>query len=161
MPLPIFPTEIGAPGDGDLIAIYGGGSTEVIGGIIQYAQVIEINPHPAIGAFTPTIRKGDPLLSNGVTIWLQGSLLVDIRGEPTVTDYADMLSRWDTVKAKMLLTDYELFLYYRTASPATYRKFKSVNSYLIRPTWNNPVCLSWLLAAVTTDKTLYTTAPGV
>jgi len=160
MPLPIFPTEDGAPGDGGLIAIHGGGSTEVIGGLVQVANVIEIYPQAGVGPFTPTLRKGDPVIGDGITIWLQGSLLLDIRGEPTVTDYADMLSRWDTVRAKMLLPNYELFLYYRTASPATYRKFKSVNTYLLRAFWSNPTTLSYTLAAITSDKTLYTTAPG-
>ena len=160
MPLPIFPIEEGAPGDGNLIAIYGSGTTEVFGGVIQVAQVIEIYPQAGVGPFTPTLKKGDPLLGSGLTVWLQGSLLLDIRGVPTVDDYATMLSRWDTIRAKALLTNYELFLYYRTASPATYRKLKSVNTYLVRAFWNNPTCLSYTLAAVTTDATLYTTAPG-
>ena len=160
MPLPIFPTEDGAPGDGDLLAIHGGGSTEVIGGIVQFAQVVETYPQIGVGTFTPTLRKGEALHSNGVTIWLQGSLLLSTLGEPTVTDYADMLSRCDTVRAKMLLASYELFLYYRTASPATYRKYKSVSTYFLRSFWNNPACLSYTLAAVSTDKTLYTTEPG-
>jgi hypothetical protein len=160
MPLPIFPTEEGVPGDGNLIAIYGGGSTEVFGGIVQFVQAVEMYLIPGVMSFQPRLQKGQPLHSDGVTIWLQGSLLLDVRGQPTVSDYADMLSRWDTLRAKMLLADYELFLYYRTASPATYRKFKTVNTYMLKAYWDNPVCLSYLLVAITTDKTLYTTAPG-
>ena len=109
---------------------------------------------------TPELHKGRALHPDGVTIWLQGSLHLDIRGQPTVTDYADMLSRWDAVRAKLLLTDYELFVYYRTASPATYRKYKTCNTHFLRAQWNNPVGLSYLFAAVTTDRTLYATAPG-
>jgi hypothetical protein len=160
MPLPLFPAEDGAPGDGNLIAIHGNSSTEVIGGLVQFAQAVEISPLMGVIPWAPTIRNGYPLHGDGVTIWVQGSLLLDIRGQPTVTDYADMLSRWDTVRAKLLLTNYELFLYYRTASPTTYRKYKSCNTFLLRSVWNNPSCLSYTFAAVTTDKTVYTTAPG-
>ncbi len=161
MPLPIFPTEEGAPGDGHLVAIHHTGSTEVIGGLIQAALAVEY--YVASGAnvaITSNHRFGDPLSTDGLTIWLKGSLLLNVRGEPTVTDYADILSRWDTVRAKMLGINYELFLYYRTASPATYRKYKSMNPVVVRSHWDNPVTLTYILAAVTTDKTLYTTAPG-
>ena len=160
MPLPIFPTEEGVPGDGNLIAVYGGGSTEVIGGIVQFLQAVEM--HPLVGVLTlvPTLQKGQPVTNDGVTVWLQGSLLLDVRGQPTVEDYADMLDRWDAVRAKLLLADYELFMYYRTASPATYRKLKTVNTYMLKAYWDNPVCLSYLLLAVTSDTTLYDTEPG-
>jgi hypothetical protein len=160
MPLPIFPTEEGVPGDGNLIAIHGSGSTEVFGGIVQFVQAVEMYPVAGGLGFQPYLQKGQPVHGNGVTIWLQGSLLLDVRGQPTTEDYADMLSRWDTLRAKMQLTNYELFLYYRTASPATYRKYKTVNTYMMKAYWDNPVCLSYLLVAVTTDKTLHDTAPG-
>jgi hypothetical protein len=161
MPLPIFPYEEGAPGDGSLIAIHGGGSTEVLGGLIHLAQAVEA--YVVAGANIPTAggrSEGDPLGTDGVTLWIKGSLYLNIRGEPTVSDYADMLARWTTVRDKMRLANYELFLYYRTASPATYRKYKSVNSVLLRGYWSNPVCLCYTLGAFTTDKTLYTTGPG-
>jgi hypothetical protein len=160
MPLPIFPTESGVPGDGSLVAIHGGGSTEVLGGLILFAQALEMRP--TIGVLAPAgpIHKGSPLLLDGVTIWIEGALLLDTRGEPTVTDYADMLSRWTTVRDNLLLTDYELFTYYHPSSPTTYRKYKTVNTYFLRSWWNNPVCMHFLLGGVTTDKTLYTTAPG-
>jgi hypothetical protein len=160
MPLPIFPTEEGVPGDGNLLAIHGGGSTEVIGGIVQFLQVVEMYPLVGVMSFQPQLVKGQPVHGDGITIWLQGSLLLDVRGQPTTDDYDDMLDRWDTIRAKALLADYELFLFYRTASPATYRKLKTVNTYMLKAYWDNPVCLSYLLLAVTTDKTLYTTAPG-
>jgi hypothetical protein len=160
MPLPIFPTEEGVPGDGNLIAVYGGGSTEVFGGIVQFVQAVEMHPLAGVFAFQPSLLKGQPVTNDGVTVWLQGSLLLDVRGQPTTEDYEDMLDRWDTVRAKLLLTDYELFLYYRTASPATYRKLKTVNTYMLKSYWDNPVCLSYTLLAMTTDTTLYTTAPG-
>jgi hypothetical protein len=163
MPLPIFPIEAGSPGDGSLIAIHGGGpaSTEVLGGVIHLAQAVEA--YPVTGANIPVTggrQDGEPLGTDGVTIWIKGSLSVDLCGEPAVTDYADMLARWTTVRDKLRLANYELFLYYRTDAPATYRKYKTVNTVLLRCYWNNPVCLSYTLAAFTTDKTLYTTAPG-
>jgi hypothetical protein len=153
--------EDGSPGDGNLIAIHGGGSTEVLGGLIHLAQAAET--YVVSGANLPATGgryDGDPLGTDGVTLWIKGSLYLNIRGEPTVTDYADMLSRWTTIRDKLRLTDYELFLYYRTDAPATYRKYKAVNTVLLRCYWSNPVCLCFTLAAFTTDKTLYTTGPG-
>jgi hypothetical protein len=163
MPLPIFPTESGAPGDGNLIAVHGGlpAATEVLGGLIQMAQVIESVPSPGISIPVSHGFEGEALTTNGVTIWIRGSLNLTIHGEPTVSDYADILARWGTVRAKLLQTGYELFLYYRTAAPATFRKYKLVNTTLLRSYWNNPVTLSYTLAAVTNDKTLYSTAPGL
>ncbi len=162
MPLPMFPVEEGVPGDGNLVAIYGGGppSVEVIGGVIHHAEVVQTHPHASATVPTPQGRFGEPLGGNALTIWLSGSLNVKYFGDATVTDYVDMLTRWDTVKAKMLLADYELFVYYRTAAPATYRKFKLVNPVILRSQWHNPFSLSYTLAAITTDKTLYSTAPG-
>ena len=163
MTLPIFPAEEGTPGDGNLIAVHGGmpPTTEVFGGLIQLAQAVELYPQPGVGFPVPNGTVGEPLIADGVTIWLQGSLLLDVRGEPTVTDYADMLNRWDAVRNKLLLSGYELFLYYHPSAPATYRKYKDLNTYLIRGYWSNPTCFSYLVAAVTTDKTLYTTGPGL
>lgn len=160
MPLPMFPTESGAPGDGDLLAIHGGGSTEVIGGLILFAQAVEIYTTGGIGLVLDMGQKGAPLLENGCTVWIEGSLNLDVRGDPTVSDYADMLSRWTTVRNKLLLANYELFLYYHPSSPTTYRKLKTVNTYLLRSFWNNPMSLHYVFAAVTADKTLYTTGPG-
>src|SRR4051794_8128873 len=160
MPLPIFPTVNGAPGDGDLIAVYGGGSTEVIGGLVHHAQAVEAYAVPGLATVTVGTAVGQPLVAAGVTLWLKGSLLLDPDGTPTTTDFADILTRWATVQAKLLLANYELFLYYRTASPATYRKYKTVNTVFLHSFWNNPTSLSYLLAATTGDRTLYTTAPG-
>jgi hypothetical protein len=162
MALPLFPTEAGVPGDGNLVAIYGGSpaSVEVIGGIIRQAQVVEAHPQAGATVPPPQGHFGEPLTGDGVTIWLSGSLHLDVHLAPTVSDYADLLARWATVRAKMLLASYELFLYYRTAAPATYRKYKEVKPLLVRSTWSDPVSLSYVLAAVSSDKTLYTTAPG-
>jgi hypothetical protein len=156
----MFPNDVGAPGDGNLVAVHSGGSTEVFGGLIHLAQVVETYPKAGVTIPTPSGRKLEPLTGDGVTVWIEGSLSVDIRGEPTVSDFLSVLERWAAVRDKLRTTDYELFLYYRTASPATYQKFKTVNTAILRSYWSNPVCLSFLLAAFTTDKTLYTTGPG-
>jgi hypothetical protein len=163
MPLPIFPAEAGTPGDGSLIAIHGGSpaSTEVVGGLIQLAQAVEMYPQLGTVFPSPDPRSPEPLLGDGVTLWIQGSLLLNVQGEPAVTDYADMLSRWTTIRDKLLLSNYELFLYYHPASPTTYRKYKTVNTYLVRSFWNNPAGMSYIFAAVSTDRTLYTTGPGL
>ena len=163
MPLPIFPTEEGVPGDGSLMAIHGGSpaTTEVIGGLILFAQAVEIYVQPMVGFNVRNGRKGEPLLDDGLTIWVEGSLLMNVRGEPTTSDYADMVARWDTIRAKLLLANYEFFAYYHPSAPATYRKFKNVNTYLLRSYWNNPTALHYLFAAVSTDRTLYATAPGL
>jgi len=163
MPLPIFPNEAGVPGDGHLLAIHGGSpaTTEVLGGLIHYARVIEIYPQGGVGLTTPTGKKGDPLIDAGSTIWIEGSLLLDERGEPTVADFSDMLDRWNTLREKFLLSNFELFLYYHPASPTAYRKLKSVNTYHLQSYWNNPSCVQYRVALVTTDRTLYTTGPGL
>ena len=158
-PLAIFPTESGVPGDGSLLAVHGGGSTEVVGGLIHYAQVIEAYPLTGVTLGTTMARRGEPLLADGVTIWVEGSLLLNERGEPTTSDFTDILSRWTTLRNKLLLANYELFVYYAT-SPATYRKYKSVNTVFLHCAWSNPVTLTFLLGAATSDTTLYTTAPG-
>ncbi len=163
MPLPIFPTEEGAPGDGNLIALYGGSPTptvEVLGGIIQVCQVVETTPPSGSSFIMPEARLPEQLVANGVTIWIKGSLHLNIRGEPTVSDYNDMLTRWKTVRDKMKLPNFDVFVYYRTASPATYRKYKTVSAAIIRAFWNNPVGISYVFAGVTSDKTLYETEPG-
>jgi hypothetical protein len=162
MPLPIFPTEAGVPGDGSLIAVYGGSpaSTEVIGGLIHHAHVLESHPYTGVTLAGSTGKRGEPIQYNGVTVWLQGSLLLNTRGDPTVSDYADILTRWTTIRDKFLLANFELFVYYHPDAPATYRKYKSLNTAFIHSYWANPVTLTYLIGAATTDKTLYTTAPG-
>src|ERR1051326_4923608 len=72
MPLPIYPTEQGAPGDGSLIALYGGGTTEVVGGVVTLAQPVEA--YSPLGAIVPSPQGliGEPLSLTGVTIWLRG-----------------------------------------------------------------------------------------
>src|SRR5437867_763168 len=131
MALPIFPIESGAPGDGSLIAIHGGvptATTEVVGGVIQIAQAVESYPVPGITIPVSHGFEREPLSSTGVTIWIRGSLLLNIQGESTSSDYADMLARWTVIRNKLQLANYELFLYYHPAAPATYRKYKTVNT---------------------------------
>ncbi|MCS6976045.1 MAG: hypothetical protein NZM31_03415 [Gemmatales bacterium] len=162
MSLPVFPAEQGVPGDGSLIAVYGGSpaGVEVFGGLIHFAQVVQIHPHGGIGLMTRTGRRGEPLLDNGATIWIEGTLGVDLRGEPVSSDFAEVLQRWDVLRGRLLAPDLELFVYYHPDPPATFRKFKDVNAYLIHSGWDDPCGLRYLVAFVTLDRTLYSTAPG-
>lgn len=163
MPLPSFPTQAGAPGDGNLVAIHGGmpPTTEVIGGQIERLSVIETYPEPNSIWAAPTPRFGVPLTPDGVTLWLTAALLVGLHGQILDPDWAVMLARFNTVRAKMRLASYELFVYYHPAPPTTYRKFKSVNPVYLRSYWSDPTTLRFTLGAITTDKTLYSTAPGL
>ena len=104
-------------------------------------------------------RRGEPLTNNGVTIWLQGSVLSDLRGVPTAADYAAAIARWDTIRAKLITANYELFLYYKPAT-GLYRKYRSVNTVLLFADWGNPLGLGYLLGATTTDKVLYNGVGG-
>lgn len=162
MPLPVFPAEADVPGDGRLVAVYGGSpaAVEVFGGLIHFAEVVQIHPYGGIGLMTRTGRRGEPLLENGATIWIGGSLGVDVRGVPAVSDFADVLARWDQLRAHLLLPDLELFVYYHPDPPVTYRKLKHVHAYLIQSAWNDPCGVRYVIAFVTPDRMLYTTAPG-
>jgi hypothetical protein len=162
MSLPIFPAEQGVPGDGRLIAVYGGNPAEieVFGGLIHYAQVVQIHPQGGIGLLTRTGRRGEPLLDGGATLWIEGTLGVDLRGEPLGSDFGEVLQRWDALRARLLSPNLELFVYYHPDPPATYRKLKEVNAYLIQCAWDDPCGIRYLAAFVTLDRTLYTTPPG-
>lgn len=162
MSLPIFPAEQGVPGDGRLIAVYGGNPAEieVFGGLIHYAQVVQTHPHGGIGLWTRTGRRGEPLLDGGATIWIEGTLGVDLRGEPDAPDFGEVLQRWDALRTRWLAQNLEFFVYYHPDPPATYRKLKEVNAYLIHCGWDDPCGIRYLAAFVTLDRTLYTTPPG-
>jgi len=163
VPLPIFPVETGTPGDGQLVAVYGGtpAALEVFGGLIHVAVAIETYPQP--GATVPVYggHLAEPRTSDGLTLWIRGSLLLDAHGQPTTADYADVLSKWQSLSARLRSMDYELFVYYHPDPPVTYRKYRGLRTVELRCQWNNPVTLSYTLAAVSSDRTLYTTAPGV
>ena len=107
--MPVQPfSAADALGAGNLLAVYGGSppAVEVFGGVIQHAEVVETTGATLPATAATGVRRGDPLILDGVTVWLQGALLADARGVPTAADYAAALARWDAVRAKLLSADY-------------------------------------------------------
>lgn len=156
-----LPVEAGRPGDGSLLAVHGGAppTTEVLGGLVGELRVIEGYGRAGVEVAATRGRFGDALLADGVTIWLRGRLLLP--AAPTPADYATLLARWTAVRAKLRLSSFELFTYYHPAAPAGYRKYKAVNCQFIQATWTDPTGLPYVIAAVTSDATLYETGPGL
>jgi hypothetical protein len=149
------------PGSGGLIAVYGGSpaGTVTLDGAIQHAEVVET--FGTLPAAPPgTARRGDPLIDDGVTIWLQGVFPAAPTGVPTDAARSAILATWDTLRAKLLSSGYELFLHYQPSVPL-YRKHRLMGTVVLRAHWADPLGLVYVLGATTTDRTLYTNAPGL
>jgi hypothetical protein len=159
--MPIILANESSPGSGGIVAVYGGSpaGTLVVGGAVQQLEVVET--FGTLPATPPgTARRGDPLVGDGVTLWLHGVFPAAATGVPTTATRAAVLATWDTLRAKLLGSGYELFLHYQPATPL-YRKHRVVNTVVLRAHWADPLGLVYLLGAVTTDRTLYATAPGL
>jgi hypothetical protein len=149
------------PGAGQLIAIYGGSpaATIILDGALLHAQVVETFGN--LPATPPgTARQGDPLIADGVTIWLHGAFPAQPSGVPTADTRANILATWDAIRNQLLTPDYELFLHYDPGAAPLYRKYQQLNTAVLRAHWADPLGLVYLLGAVTTNRTLYTSAAG-
>jgi hypothetical protein len=159
--MPIILANESSPGSGGIVAVYGGTPAETLtfGGAIQHAEVIET--FGTLPATPPgTARRGEPLVADGVTIWLHGVFPAAPTGVPTTATRDTILQTWDALRTKLLSTGYELFLHYQPAMPL-YRKHRVVNTVVLRAHWADPLGLVYLLGATTTNRTLYTSAPGL
>lgn len=147
---------------GSLMAIHGGSpaATLSLSGIILRAEAVETFGD---GSIVPTgqARFGDPLIADGVTLWLEGFFPTDAGGGPVTEDRSAILEAWDTFRAKLLITDYDLYLHYQPGDEPLYRKYQSLNTVLIRAKWADPLGLPYQFAAITTDHTLSTAAVEV
>ena len=155
----LFPSTVLA---GERVAIHGGSpaGTLTFSGTMLRAEVIETLGDASIVP-TGQARFGDPLIADGITIWLEGFFPSDTGGGPVTEDRATTLANWDTLHAKLLTANYDLYLHYQPGDDALYRKYQSVNTVLIRAKWADPLGLPWQLAAITTNHTLSAEAVGV
>jgi hypothetical protein len=157
--MPSLWNTISMPISGDRLAIHGGSpaATMTLGGTIHRAEVIETFGD---GSIVPTGKAqfGEPLISDGVTVWLEGFFPTSSDGLPTVEDRATILSNWDTLHAKLIGADFQFFLHYEPGDDALFRKYQSLNTVLIRSYWADPVGFLYQLAAVTTNHTLSATS---
>lgn len=159
--MPTILSSVSTPGAGGLVAVYGGSpaGTLAFDGALQSAEVVET--FGTLPATPPgAARRGDPLIDDGVTIWLHGVFPAAPTGVPADATRADILATWGTLRAKLLSSGYELFLHYQPATPL-YRKHRLVNTVVLRAQWADPLGVVYVLGAATTDRTLYSSAPGL
>ncbi len=152
----------GVPGSGQLVAIYGGSpaGTLAFDGVMQEVQTVEtFGTWPGVPA--GTAKPGDPLIADGVTIWLRGVFPAQPTGVPVAQSRATTLATWDSLRAKLLSANYELFLHYEPGGSQLYRKHRSMNTVVLRAHWADPVGLVYVVGATSSQRTLYTSAPGL
>lgn len=144
---------------GSRIAIHGGSpaSTLTLTGIILRADAVETFDE---GSIVPSgqARWAEPLIADGVTVWIEGYFPSDASGGPVIEERADILSAWDTLRAKLQLASYDLFLHYEPGDEPLYRKYQALTTALIRATWSDPLGLRYQFAAITSNHTISTAA---
>lgn len=147
--------RLSTPLSGELLAVQSGSPSETLtlGGIIRRAEVIETFGD---GSIVPTgeARFGMPLISDGVTIWIEGSFPTGAEGFPVEADRADILAAWDTLRTKLLSDSYQFYLHYAPGDDPVYRRYQSAHTALLRSHWAEPISILYQLAAITTDRTL-------
>ena len=150
---------ISTPQSGDLLAIQSGSPAETLtlGGIIRRAEVIETYGDSSIVP-SGSARFGEPLIDDGVTIWLEGFFPTGTDGFPVAMERADILAAWDTLRAKLQTSSYQFFLQYLPGDEPLYRQYQSVHTVLLRSYWADPIGFLYQLAAISSDRTLFTTA---
>jgi hypothetical protein len=163
MRLPIFPAQSWVPGDGRLLAVYGGSPPAllVVGGLVHLARVVETYPRDGVAPLTRTGRRGDPLVESGITVWLEGTLGVDHLGRPDTDDFGQVLARWQPLQTLFRSSPLELFLYYHPQPPETYRKLKQLELFSLETAWDDAGGIRYLAAFVGPDRSWYHTPPGL
>ncbi|MFT3882819.1 MAG: hypothetical protein QM703_24590 [Gemmatales bacterium] len=158
--MPSIWNALSTPMPGELLAVRSGSPAETVTltGIIRRAEVIEtFGDDNLIAVGSP--RFGDPLISDGVTIWVEGFFPADDDGLPIAEDRADILAAWDAFRSGLLSSSYHFFLYYQPGDDPTYRKYRSVHTALLRSHWADPLGILYQLAAISSDRTLSHDAP--
>ncbi|HQR08371.1 MAG TPA: hypothetical protein PLN21_16195 [Gemmatales bacterium] len=158
--MPSIWNALSTPMSGELLAVRSGSPAETVtlNGIIRRAEVIETFGDDSIIA-SGSPRFGDPLISDGVTIWVEGHFPSGTDGLPVSQDRADILAAWDTLRAGLQSSSYHFFLYYHPGDDPLYRKYISVHPVLLRSQWVDPIGILYQLAAISSDRTLSTAAP--
>ena len=157
--MPSVWNAISTPKSGDLLAIQSGSPAETLtlGGIIRRAEVVETFGDSSIVP-SGTARFGEPLISDGITIWLEGFFPTGADGFPVAMERADILAAWDTLRGKLQTSSYQFFLQYQPGDESLYRQYQSVHTVLLRSHWADPIGFLYQLAAISSDRTLITTA---
>jgi len=157
--MPSIWNTISTPKSGDLLAIQSGSPAETLtlGGVIRRAEVIETFGDDSIVP-SGSAHFGQPLISDGVTIWLEGFFPTGDDGFPVAQDREDILAAWDTLRAKLQTSDYQFFLHYQPGDEPLYRQYQLVHTVLLRSHWADPIGFLYQLAAISADRTLFTTA---
>lgn len=142
---------------GSRVALHGGSpaSTLVLQGIIVRAETVETFDE---GGIVPTgqARWPEPLIADGVTVWIEGYFPSDAGGGPVIEEREDIFEAWDTLRAKLQLASYDLFLHYEPGEEPLYRKYQALTTALIRATWSDPLGMRYQFAAITSNHTLST-----
>ena len=156
MPILRSDTLTGAP-----LALYGGSPATVLplAGIVLRSEAVETFGDASIVP-AGQARFGEPLIADGITVWLEGSFPSDARGGPVALDRADILESWEALHELLISSNYELFLHYGPGDDPLYRKHTSMTTVLIRTRWADPQTLHYQVAAITTSHALSTTEPG-
>lgn len=152
--------SLSTPMSAELLAVRSGSPAETVtlSGIIRRAEVIETFGDDNLNA-AGSPHFGDPLISDGITIWVEGYFPTGEDGLPIAQDRADILAAWDTLRTSLQSSSYHFFLYYQPGDDPMYRKYHSVHTVLLRSHWTDPVGILYQLAAISSDRTLSTAAP--
>jgi hypothetical protein len=159
--MPSFWSNLEAPVMCSRLAVYQSSpaTTLTLPGIVRRLQVVESFGSslalPGIDA-----RFGDPLIANGITIWLEGYFPTSSSGEPVVQSASDLHTTWNSLRSQLQASSYEFFTYYLPGALPFYRKYKTVSTALLKSQWADPLGITWLLAATTSDKTISLSGEG-
>lgn len=156
--MPSLWNTLRSPISGGLLAIQSGSPTEILtlGGIIQRAEVIETFGDDNVVP-TGAARFGEPLISEGATIWIEGSFPAGVDGFPVVQERADILAEWDALRLKLQSPSFHIYLHYQPGDESLFRRYSSAHTVLLQSHWADPIGFLYQLAAITEDRTLFDT----
>ena len=90
---------------------------------------------------------------------MEGYFPTSDAGEPVVQTASEIHDTWNDLRDLLASSDYEFFTHYLPGGSAFYRKYQSMTTVLLRSNWADPLGVTYVLCATTSDKTLYATAP--
>lgn len=157
MSWPLFPQEVGVPGNGSFVTVISGSpATELsLNGIIDQLLVIDAQTLAGISWAAPSGRFGEPLHHAGTTIWLKGRLLLGLKGQPLVSDVRELWAAWANLRNKLLSGDpYELRLYAVESPHHLHYAYAGLRSALVQSFWHQSAGMQFTLGAHTEDSTL-------
>lgn len=162
---PRFPERRGSPGDGSLVWYVKADESEELafGGIIQHLETIDARSFVGLSLATLEGRFGRPLHADGTTIWLKGTLHVDLNGRPQSDSFRDAIDAWNALRGKLFTaSDYILQVYRRAGAEEVLKcSYSGVQTVFLHCLWHSNVSLSFVLGAYTTNRTLSVDAEEV